>query len=144
MNREHIRADVVETARRFGDRNPQESKRLARIISRADPLEAVHGLIAVFTEPTKSRNVSDEQELAGKLLAVLPALPAESVPLDAVLRAALLHYDRSVEEFPRYLARMHGDSLVIERLEALLREQLTAGQRAAAETMAWWLRGRVG
>lgn len=143
MNREHIRADVVETARRFGDRNPQESKRLERIISRADLPEAVHGLLAVFTEPTEPHSVSNEQELAGKLLAALPALPAEIVPLDAVLRAALPHYDRSVEQFPRYLARVHGDSVVIGRLDALLREQLTDGQRAAAETMAWWLRGRV-
>ena len=143
MNREHIRADVVETARRFGYRNPQEGKRLERIVTRTELPEAVHGLLAVFTEPTGSSSVSNEQELAGRLLAVLPALPAESVPLDAVLRAALPHYDRSVEQFPCYLARVHGDSQVIERLDALLQEHLTDGQRAAAETMAWWLRRRV-
>jgi len=142
MNREQIRADVVKTARRFGDRNPQESKRLERVIARADLPEAVYGLLSVFTEPTESPGVPTEQELAGKLLAVLPALPAESVPLDPILRAALPHYDRSVEQFPRYLAQVHGASLVIERLDALLQEQLTQRQRTAAATMAWWLRGR--
>lgn len=143
MNREHIRADVVATARRFGHWNPQESGRLERIVTRADLAEAVQGLLAVFTQPSESRSVSDEQELAGKLLEVLPALPPESVPLDATLRAALPNYDRSVEQFPCYLARVHGSSLVMDRLSALLQEQLTDYQRAAAETMVWWLQGRV-
>lgn len=102
MRREDIRADVIETARRFGDRNPQEFQRLTRLAARTDPKESVQGLLSVFSQPSMVESTATEQELAGKLLAALPAIPPSDLPLQAFLRSTLQNYDRSVEQLPRY------------------------------------------
>jgi len=142
MQRKDIRADVIETARRFGDRNPQEMQRLTRLAARADAVKTALGLLSIFTEPSVAGSAATEQELAGKVLATLPAISPLDLPLDSFLRAALSRYDRSVEQLPRYLALVHGDDAVQNALSGLLGKTLTARERAAAETMAWWLRGR--
>jgi hypothetical protein len=142
MRREDIRADVIETAKRFGDRNPQEFQRLARLAARIDPTESVQGLLSVFAQPSVGGSTATEQELAGKVLAALPAIPPSNLPLEAFLRSALQNYDRSVEQLPRYLALVHGEQVVQDELARLLEQALSEREKAAAETMAWWLRGR--
>lgn len=142
MRREDIRAEVIETARRFGDRNPQEFQRLTRLAARTVPKESVQGLLSVFSQPSVGGSTATEQELAGKVLAALPAISPSDLPLEPFLRSTLQNYDRSVEQLPRYLALVHGEQAVQGELAGLLEQALSERERAAAETMAWWLRGR--
>jgi hypothetical protein len=139
MHREQIRAAVVNSAHRYGDRNPQQFEQLERLVKRSDLAEAVHGLLSVFMVQSEARLRSAQQELAGKLLDVLPALAPADVPLNATLAAVLPNYDLSVEQLPRYLARVHGDRAVIERLAEVRRESLPPDHESAAKTMTWWL-----
>ena len=99
-------------------------------------------MLSVFADPSAASDASTEQELAGKVLAALPAIPVSDLPLNTFLRAVLPNYDRSVEQLPRYLALAHGDQVVQDALTGLLEQSLSARERAAAETMAGWLRGR--
>jgi hypothetical protein len=68
-----------------------------RVVTRTALMEAVQGLLSLFVNPSRACSASVEQELAGQLLATLPGLAPGALPLDTLLGAALVNYDRSVE-----------------------------------------------
>ena len=137
MKAAEVTSLVVESAARFGDRNPQQFSQLASRFQKVPQQELAQGLLQVFTEGNAPPEGSAAQELAGRLLVALQ--PEAVLDLRAVLSAALSHYELSVEQFPQYLGSRVGADQVLKELEALAGSDLSAQERRSLETMRFWL-----
>lgn len=138
METDEITALVTGSASRFGDRSPQQLKQLASRLRKAHEARVLQGLLKVFTHGEPAPVGSAAQELSGKLLAELR--PIGPLELKSVLRESLCRYERSVEQFPQYLAAACGSSAVLVALQELEHEPISELERRALQTMRFWLR----
>ena len=137
MKAAEVAALVVDSASRFGFRNPQQAKYLASRFSKVAEPEVAEGLLRVFTHGAAPPEGSAAQELAGQLLVALH--PKAEVNLGQVLRAALARYELSVEQFPQYLCAVFGINHVLAELRQLEHELLSEQEHRALQTMRFWL-----
>ena len=137
MKAAEVTSLVVESAARFGDRNPQQFKHLTSRLQKVPQSELAHGLLQVFMQGSAPPKGSAAQELAGRLLVELR--PKAELDLKAVLSAALPRYELSVEQFPQYLGSRFGLDQVLTELEALAGGQLSEQERRSLQTMQFWL-----
>lgn len=142
MNAADVTTLIVESASRFGFRNPQQAKYLASRLSKVAEAEVADGLLRVFTHGTEPPEGAAVQELAGQLLVALR--PKAEVNLGQVLRAALVRYELSVEQFPQYLCSVFGINRVLAEFDQLEHELLVEQERRALQTMRFWLGGVKG
>lgn len=138
MKANEITALVVESASRFGDRNPQQVKYLTSRLRAVEETAVAHGLLRVFTEGAGPPEGSAAQELAGQLLEAL--CPKSSLELNEILSAALSRYELSVEQFPLYLGSTFGKWQVLAELERLENAMQSETEYRALQTMKFWLR----
>jgi hypothetical protein len=138
MNGLEIATLVTESARRFGERNPQQRQQLADRLSKLDARDVMSGLLRVFGEGQPPPLGSAAQELAGVLLVDL--VPKGSIDLEPLLRSSLSRYEMSVEQFPHYLAMVCGVEAVSEALTQIEAENLSEAERRALLTLRFWLR----
>ena len=139
MNRRQIFEKVVDSADRFGPRNPQQSKLFGSLLNKCSHEEVLHGLLAVFIECPIDEKHFVRQELAGRLLEKMK--PSFRFELEGTLRAVLPTYNLSIEQLPQHFARIHGLSKVIAMLDQVARDDLTDRERISVKTMRWWLTG---
>lgn len=139
MKANEITALVVESASRFGDRNPQQVKYLTSRFRDVEETAVAHGLLRVFTEGAGPPEGSAAQELAGQLLEAL--CPKSSLELSEILSAALSRYELSVEQFPLYLALTFGKWQMLAELDRLENAMQLEAEYRAIQTMKFWLRG---
>ena len=137
MNAAEVTAQVVESASRFGDRNPQQFKYLVSRFAKVPEAAVAEGLLQVFTHGAPPPQGSVAQELAGQLLIALH--PTAEFSLSQVLRGALARYELSVEQLPQYLRTMFGGGRVLSELQQLEHGLLSEYERRAAQTMRFWL-----
>jgi hypothetical protein len=139
MNRREIFEKVVDSADRFGPRNPQQSRFFGSLLNKCSHEEIFYGLLAVFIECPIDEKHFQRQELAGRLLGKFR--PNYKFDLESTLRAVLPNYNASIEQLPRHFAHVHGTFAVILALEKVAREDLTERERICVRTMRWWLTG---
>ena len=142
MKASEVTACVVESASRFGCRNPQQVKYLVSRLGKVSEAEVAEGLLRVFTQGAAPPGGSAAQELAGQLLVALH--PKATVNLGDVLRAALARYELSVEQLPAYLRYLFGANHVLAELQQLECELLSESERRALHAMRFWLEGGEG
>ena len=133
-----VTALVVESASRFGDRNPQQLNYLTTRLRHLAEETVAQGLLRVFTDGPAPPEGSAAQELAGQLLAALR--PRAEVSLSEVLAPALGRYELSVEQLPHYLGSLLGREQVLAELDRLEPSALSEHERRALQTMRFWLR----
>ncbi len=138
MNSVEIKALVTGRASRFGERNPQQYQQLVDRLGKADGREVANGLLRVFIDGRPPPGGSAAQEIAGALLMELT--PKGDFDLTDMLRQALKRYELSVEQFPQYLAKTYGRSVVLDALSHVESENLTASEQRAVHTMRFWLK----
>jgi hypothetical protein len=138
MQANEIEALVTASATRFGAGNPQQLAQLTARLGKEPGPEVALALVGIFTHGSSRPNGSATQELAGALLAALN--PRAELEAAEVIRASLSRYELSVEQFPLYLQSLFGDELLRVTLDAVEREQLSAEERHALQTMRFWLR----
>ncbi len=141
MNRLEIFETVVDSADRFGARNPQQSKYFGSRLNKSSPEEVFYGLLAVFIECPIDERWFQRQELAGRLLE--KTKPSYHFELESTLRAVLPNYNASVEQLPQHFARIHGISAVVATLDKVERDNLTGREQTCIKTMRWWLTGNA-
>jgi hypothetical protein len=141
MNRREIFEKVVDSADRFGPRNPQQSRFFESLLNKCSHEEVFYGLLTVFIECPIDERHFQRQELAGRLLEKFR--PSYKFDLESTLRAVLRNYNASIEQLPRHFAHVHGTCAVIVALDKVVREDLTEREKSCVRTMRWWLTGNA-
>lgn len=137
MDREQIFQRVVESAERFGPRNPQEFRLLESQLSKCSAEEIFYGLLFVFSRSEVGVPNFSRQELAGRLLEKLN--PNYKFELSTALRSVIEAFNPSVEQLPMHFARVYGKEKLLNELSYIEREPTTERAQVGIETIRWWL-----
>ena len=135
-NSQHIFEKVSVSADRFGFHNKQQLKQLNFVLAKCDPQNVYDGLIQFFLE--KHYNNSDRQELAGKLL--YSVSPDAHFDFKQTIKASLIHWDVSVEEFPYYFVEKLGLQNVCTLLDEINSLKLSKDEFIALDTIQYWVK----
>jgi hypothetical protein len=127
---------VIESATRYGARNPQQYKLLVAQLKKYAPEAVFDGLLQVFSEGPSEFEV---QELAGVLLKEVA--PVSSFDLEAALLSVKENYNLSVEQLPFHLVKIHGKDATTIAIKRLLSVTQSEKSRRSLETMLWWIKG---
>ena len=136
MNASEIYEKLTASADRFGARNPQQLAFLRSVLARCEQQQLAKALTGLFAQ----ENSFERQELGGLLLMALR--PAYAADLRGLILSVLDHWDRSVEQLPRYLAFLHGPDRCRECLVGLLDVEHDETRRQKLEPMLWWIRNQ--
>jgi len=142
MNKTDVTRLIINSASRFGSRNPQQICQLRDRLSKVDGSFVALGLLDVFLDSDLPPKESAAQELAGELLETAILLAPES--LENYIRAVLPRYELSVQQLPKYLARTVGLRTLIETLDCIENEVLPENWLRACKTLKFWLNGFEG
>lgn len=136
MNSNEIYEKVTASADRFGASNPQQFAFLSSVLAMCEQQQLAKALIDIFA----GANSYERQELGGQLLAELQ--PHYAADVHTIIQSALGHWDRSVEQFPHYLASTYGADICNKCLREMLERELDENKRNELETMLWWIRNQ--
>jgi len=135
-NSDKIFQSVTESADKYGAHNPQQEKQLLFVLKKCEGQEIYRGLINVFLE--KHNNISQRQELAGKLLYSLAPDTDKNYKNDII--SCLGNYELSVEQLPYFFIKKLGKNGFEELINKIQVKELSEREKEALETMKYWSR----
>lgn len=100
-------------------------------------------LLCAFIDDCSTESLAhyDCQQTTGRLL--LEIMPGTDRPLRPMIRKSLALWNPSVEEWPYYLCRRFGISVVSEMIDQIAAtEALNETEQRAIETFRYWLRAK--
>ena len=137
MNREEVSEIVCEYADVFGPTNRPERKKVEARLRYIDKIELFEGLYALFLLPDGLKTYARQQN-AGVILYKLK--PRVHLELKQRIRILLDTWNPSVEQLPFYLTEKCGTIRMLKVLDELKLEPLKERERAALDTLTYWVK----
>ena len=114
----------------------QRFRQLHSLLPKVSSTIISEGIVMILEKPRPGIDYLD-QEFCGKILETIN--PTTVLELKSILKRTLEHWNKSVEQFPFWLAEKFGRSVLIETLEQLKNEGITPQEKDKAKTISWWL-----